>query len=209
MPRNKDDTERWLPLVGFEKLYAISTDGRFRSLPKQDTLGRNVPARILTNARLLKSHQHPHGGQVYLRIRLQKDGRQHDVVVHRLVLRTFVGEPLPGMQCSHINGNKLDNRLRNLEWVTSKENNRQKRVHDRMAQGERNGWARLTEVDVKRIWDSRLSAQILASELGLNRETVARVRRGETWGWFTKHLGTRPQGAVLKRRRGSLKETTR
>ena len=58
-------------------------------------------------------------------------GKQKKAEVHRLVLESFVGWLLPGCECEHLNGDKTDNRLTNLEWVTGEVNRR--RYHVRAA----------------------------------------------------------------------------
>lgn len=52
-----------------------------------------------------------------------KSGARTTLKLHREIARLFIREPLPGEQVNHINGNGLDNRLENLEWVTSSQNN--------------------------------------------------------------------------------------
>lgn len=47
--------------------------------------------------------------------------------LHRIVAEAFYGEPGYGMEVDHLNGVRDDNRSSNLEWVTSKENNRRMR----------------------------------------------------------------------------------
>lgn len=52
-------------------------------------------------------------------------------LVHRLVLRAFVGACPPGQVCRHLNGDKKDNRLSNLAWGTLLENRQDRTRHDR------------------------------------------------------------------------------
>ena len=100
--------EIWKPVVGFEGLYQVSNLGRIMSFHK-------------TRGRILKPYQ---GGyrKGYLVITLVRDGMKKKELVHTLVLEAFVCKRPIGYQCNHINSNKQDNRLENLEWVTPKEN---------------------------------------------------------------------------------------
>jgi len=70
------------------------------------------------NGRKLK----PGNCRGYKNIHFRKNGKQHTRKVHRLVLETFAGPCPKGMETNHKNGIKTDNRLENLEWVTSSEN---------------------------------------------------------------------------------------
>ena len=108
--------EIWKPVVGYEGLYEVSSEGRVRSLKRFYT-HRNgkVYCREGFIVRPRKNHNK------YLRIALSNNG-QKSYFVHRLVYEAFKG-PIPeGMQVNHINENKFDNHPENLNLMTPKEN---------------------------------------------------------------------------------------
>jgi hypothetical protein len=93
--------ERWLPVQRFER-YEVSDQGRVRG-----------PRGVLT----------PRLGAHGLVVAFSKDGgrTRHHYLVHRLVLIAFVGHPHRGQVACHNNAQKLDNRLENLRWGTTRE----------------------------------------------------------------------------------------
>ena len=58
----------------------------------------------------------------YKRLNLLHKGKHKTVTIHRMVATCFVDNPLCLITVNHINGNKLDNRSINLEWMSVKEN---------------------------------------------------------------------------------------
>lgn len=58
----------------------------------------------------------------YNHIRLFKNGIRHNFQIHRLVAATYIENPLNKPQVNHIDGNKSNNHVSNLEWVTQSEN---------------------------------------------------------------------------------------
>jgi hypothetical protein len=109
-------TEEWRPVVGYERLYEVSSLGRVRSLPRNGTPG---------GVRKLSA-----GANGYLALVLF-DGRRRHLAVHGLVARAFHGPPEPGQECRHLNGDPTDNRAENLAWGTSLENKADMVAHGR------------------------------------------------------------------------------
>jgi hypothetical protein len=65
----------------------------------------------------------PFNDQVgYVRIQLYQDNKKKNYSLHRLIANTYICNPNNKPQVNHIDGNKANNRVSNLEWVTSKEN---------------------------------------------------------------------------------------
>jgi hypothetical protein len=101
-----------------------------------------------------------------------------------LVLETFVGPCPEGMQCAHLNGDPSDNRLVNLAWVTPTENQWHRVVHGTALRGEQNGFAKLTEADVKEIrarWARGDRVTVMAKEYGVERTAIDDVVHRTTW----------------------------
>lgn len=100
--------EFWKPILGYEELYWASNWGRIKSL----NYLRTGKEKILR----------PRKSRGYLHVFLCKNGKGKNLYVARLVWEAFNG-PIPeGMQVNHINEDKTDNRLENLNLMTCKEN---------------------------------------------------------------------------------------
>lgn len=121
----------------------------------------------------------------YLRCSLRTNLRNVKRPVHRLVALTWIGPPPEGKdQINHKNGKKDDNNVQNLEWVSFAENQRhwRKYLHEQV-RGEKQHLAKLKESDVPRIREAAkvLSDRELARAFRVNRTTIARVLKKETW----------------------------
>ncbi len=116
-------------------------------------------------------------------VKLQADRRYHKYV-HRLILETYAGPCPADMQACHNNGIRDDNRLENLRWDTCEGNQRDRVKHGTSPQGEQNGRAKLTEMDVYfiRAWlDDGYSNKDLAAIFGVRRVHIWRIKIGKLW----------------------------
>lgn len=106
------------------------------------------------------------------------------VSIHTVVLETFVGPCPSGMEGCHNDGDKANNRLRNLRWDFPFANSNDKRIHGTMARGSRQGLARLTEEGVALVRRLRSQGESFASlgrRFGVRPHTIRQAVVGATW----------------------------
>lgn len=111
--------EVWKDIKNYEGLYQVSDLGNVRSL---DHYASNGKKNILYLGKNLKGTLD--GKKQYLQVTLSKNDINKKALIHRLVAEAFIPNEDNKREVNHINGIKTDNRLNNLEWVTSKENKR-------------------------------------------------------------------------------------
>lgn len=102
-------------IKGYEGLYQISSDGKVYS---KDRYVKGRYSKRLIKGKALKTYLDKSG---YERVDLYKNNHVSKCKVHRLVLITFDKER-KDLDVNHIDGNKLNNSIDNLEWCTRKEN---------------------------------------------------------------------------------------
>lgn len=147
--------------------------GRIRSVERW-AAGRHIPEHITVG------HKAPNG---YRNIGISGPGfkGQKTMLVHRLVLETFIGMCPDGMECNHKNGNKEDNRLENLEWVTKSSNQEHLCQALGKRRGETHGMSKLTEEKVKAIRADPRSHRLVALDFGVSKSLVSQVRSRGIW----------------------------
>ena len=109
--------EIWHPCAGYETHYEVSNLGNVRSvermvLHEEGGLKRN-PSKVL---------KHGKGKNGYLTVSFSVDSVKSNHSVHRLVARAFILNESNKPQVNHKDGNKHNNHIDNLEWMTCSEN---------------------------------------------------------------------------------------
>lgn len=104
--------EIWKDIEGYECYYQISNFGRVKSLERISTQN------VLIKERLLKQNIR----KEYYYVELNKDGYAKKYSIHRLVGQAFISNPENYPCINHIDENKLNNNVENLEWITVKGN---------------------------------------------------------------------------------------
>lgn len=107
--------EIWKTIDGFEA-YQVSNLGKVRSLDRYGNTGYGIR---LYKGRILRPGKSSGG---YLTVVLYKDNKPSTFKVHRLVWQAFKGQIPEGMQVNHIDEDKSNNSLNNLNLMTPKEN---------------------------------------------------------------------------------------
>lgn len=102
--------EVWKDIAGFEGLYQVSNFGRVKSFPRNGTQVKTP--HILC----------PSTTTSYALYRLSKNDKSYYKKGHRLVAQAFLPNPEGKPHINHIDGNRLNNRVDNLEWCTPSEN---------------------------------------------------------------------------------------
>ena len=123
----------------------------------------------------------------YLRTCIFKDSRGKGVFIHRLVAAAFLGERPEGMQVNHKNGNKQDNRLENLEYVTASDN----ALHARRVLGrgpDKRGskhhlakWGEDEILAMRQLLASGLSQADVMRIFGISSASISRVANRVRW----------------------------
>lgn len=111
------EVEIWQPICGFEGIYEISNLGKVRSLDRIVTYTNRwgTETRRTYKSVILKPSEDKDG---YLFVTLKINGEETHKVIHRLLAETFIPNPENKPTVNHINHNRQDNRLENLEWAT-------------------------------------------------------------------------------------------
>lgn len=159
--------EYWVPVKG-HPMYLVSNQGRIYSCKR---------------GRYLKPYNSPKG---YHHIDL--DNKSYSF--HRVVLMNLKPcKNMKNLQVNHIDCNKKNNNLCNLEWCTNGENQRHAFANGRQSpRGSKQGHSKLTEeqvIEIKEyLADGRFSQREISEQYGVCKSTIGKINSGDNWSWL-------------------------
>ena len=161
-----NDKEIWKNVVGYEGLYQVSSLGRVRSLEHIDSNGHPVKERVLA------SFLNRNG---YRKANLYRDRNRKQVSIHRLVAAAFLDNPDNLPEVNHIDEDKSNNAVSNLEYCTVLYNNTYGTRLERVAKALECPICAITSSGQRHYFDSVNEA---ARVLGLKRQGITNCLHG-------------------------------
>jgi hypothetical protein len=159
--------EIWKPVVGYEGCYEVSNLGRVNSIKRNGTLGGILKKILDTDG--------------YIICCLMKSDIRMNKKVHRLVAQAFIPNPDNKPAVNHIDNDKTNNKVSNLEWCTNKENSVHCVKQNRQQKGEVHYSSKLKLTDILFIRQSNLLTSQLAKKLNVSWNAVDKARKGKSW----------------------------
>lgn len=164
--------EQWKDIKGYEGIYQISNLGRIKNLN--------------TNKILFKAPDK----SGYIRIHLYKNGSFKAFGVHRLVADAFIPNPNNKKHVNHIDENKSNNCVSNLEWATPKENNNHGSRTTRQSNSKK---IKIKCVELDMVFDSAKDASEI---LNVDRSSITACCKGKrktVGGYHFKYVNPKDQ----------------
>jgi len=151
--------EIWRDIPGFKDLYQASTLGRIRNKAKV----------------VKQSYFSGPGG--YYKVDLYKGGKRTKARVNRMIAATFLGD-ICGKEVNHLDFNRLNNTVSNLQICTKSEN-----AQHALRNG-RKGTAKLSPsmvMSIRKMYDNHTSRKVIANLLGVHPTTITNIVTAKSW----------------------------
>lgn len=172
-----DKIEKWKPIEGYDRLYEVSSHGRVKSVPRNT--GNQFSKGVLK-----KVHLNKYGYPVTTLVNKDK-GKLF--TIHRLVAIAFIPNPGNKPQVSHLDGNKQNNIVSNLEWCDAFEN----QLHRFKSLGHVAPNRLLSKDEVFNILSQKGKGwrKDLSIKLGVSEACIKAVRSGRNYkNWYDEYM---------------------
>lgn len=169
------------PIKELEDLYEIDENGNVYSLPR---IKRTPTTEFLSKEKILKPYKNCWG---YLLVDMRKGNKRYIKCVHRLVAETFIPNPDNKPQVNHIDGNKNNNCVTNLEWCTCSENQFHAFENGLKPKNFDHPFSKFSEKDIKYIRENYIpnkrgnGIRTLAKKFGVCDSTIRQIITRQTY----------------------------
>lgn len=168
----EEEIEIWKDIIGWEGCYQISNLGSVKSLKRKNVL----------KDKILKHRINKYG---YACVTFRSPTKNAYYTIHRLVAITFILNLESKLEVNHIDGNKLNNHINNLEWCTNRENiEHAVKIGLSNFVGENNPRATISESEVIRIKEFinfGLKTCSIRRLTGISESKIQMIRDGKAW----------------------------
>ena len=173
--------EIWKDIKGYEGWYKVSNLGNVRSLDRAITYSNG--RKHFEKGKMLKPTLKSNG---YYYVSLSRNCKTPKYDIHKLVAIAFLENPNNYKCVNHIDGNKLNNNINNLEWCSYSYNaiHANKLGLTTVTKGETNGMAKLTETQVKEIKEllnKGHTGRSLANKFNVAEATISQIKNNKLW----------------------------
>ena len=150
--------------------YCATEDGRIWSIKSQSFISQRI------------------NRSGYYCVNLSIRGKCKTFIVHRLIAKAFLPNPLNKDTINHKDGNKLNNCVENLEWCTQKENMqhawRSGLLHPAKGMHTLNGRFLPSDIyEIRSLYSTGLSQRAIADIYNVTKGTIQQILNGSTYAW--------------------------
>ena len=172
----------WKDVVGYEGRYKVSSDGGVRSIGRYKEAGNQFKKfNYWVIGKELRLSQDKDGYKV---VSLGKDGERVTKKVHRLVSEAFIPNHESYPAVNHLDSDRANNSLCNLEWCTNKMNSAHASKSGNVLKGESHSKVRLGLVEFKflKLWvDRGYSSKELQRAFDVSKSIISAVKHNKHW----------------------------
>lgn len=172
-------SEEWMPIENCDG-YMVSNLSRVKSLDRVIETRKGVFCSI--KGRVLKQMLNDKG---YLCVSIKNKNVYPFQRVHVLVAKAFIPNPDNKPQVSHLDHNRANPSIGNLQWATGEENLQQSVRDLRMQHGEDRYCSKLTTEEVRYIIGLNMPYREIAKKFNVNYSTIQKIKSGKIWKHVT------------------------
>ena len=178
--------EEWKDIIGYEGLYQVSNLGRVKSINR--VVYYNDGRKFNYSSKILKVNINKRNYNNNI-VHLYKNGIRKAIPVHRLVATSFIvnNDNLP--EVNHIDGNRNNNKVENLEWSSRKDNMKHAfdngLINNIGINHGNNIYAESQIIEVKKLLLLKLPHKQIEEITGVKKGTIEQISRNKQWKHIT------------------------